>query len=361
MSAGEAAGRAGAISIDELGALNDEIGALVRAGVPLERGLLRAGGDLRGGLKRIATALGQRLSHGESLPQALEAEQESIPPLYRAVVEAGARSGRLSVALEGLARYVRSYSEARSAIGVALWYPILVLTLAYGLFVALLVLIVPRFVGAFEAMGLEISWPLRLLEKAADLVPYWWPVWPILLVLIGIAWWRSGVAASFQTSSWWLLRIFPWMRSMLVDYEAAGFADLTALLVEHGVAYPTAVTLAADSTGNAEMTEGAREFAAAVEHGEHPAQAIQHIPATSFPSLLRLALAAGTEQRSLVETMRNLAPMYRKRGTYQAEKLQIFLPTMLMLGIGGSATLFYGLTLFLPLATLLLGVSSPAR
>ncbi len=84
-------GGAGRISIDELAALNHEIAALVRAGVPLDRGLLGAGSDLPGGLGRITTALGQRLSRGESLPEALEAEKRAIPPLYRAVVEAGAR------------------------------------------------------------------------------------------------------------------------------------------------------------------------------------------------------------------------------------------------------------------------------
>src|SRR3954471_81507 len=207
-------GGAGRISVEELGALNDEIAALVRAGVPLERGLLRAGTDLSGGLKRIAQALGARLSRGESLGQALEAEERAIPPLYRAVVEAGARSGRLPAALEGLARYVRSYSEARSSIGVALWYPILVLSLAYALFLGLVIEVIPRFIGAFESLGIEIIGPLRWLERVGELAPYWWPAWPILLLLLAIAWWRSGTAASFQTSSWSLIKVFPWMRSM---------------------------------------------------------------------------------------------------------------------------------------------------
>jgi general secretion pathway protein F len=360
MSAGElAVGRTGSISIDELAALNEEISALVRAGVPLDRGLLRAGTDLQGKLKRITQSLGQRLSQGQSLPQALEAEHESIPPLYRAVVEAGARSGRLAVALEGLARYVRGYSEARAAIGVALWYPILVLSLAYGLFLALLVVIIPRFVAAFESLGLRVIGPLRWLETAGELSPYWWPVWPVLLLILGIAWWRSGIAATFQTSSWSVLKIFPWMRSMLSDYEAAGFAELMALLVEHGVAYPAAVKLAADSTGNAAMSREAAELAAAVEQGEPAATAVRHLAPVVFPPLLRWGLAAGKEQAPLAESMRTLAPMYRKRGAYQAEKLQIFLPTMLMLGIGGTATLFYGLTLFIPLSTMLMGISGP--
>ena len=63
------------------------------------------------------------------------------------------------------------------------------------------------------------------------------------------------------------------------------------------------------------------------------------MPDRAFRPLLRWALAAGQDQGSLVESLRSLAPMYRKRGAFQAEKLQIFLPTLLMLVIGGSATL----------------------
>ena len=92
----------GSITIEQLIALNDEITALVRAGVPLERGLVVAGADIKGRLGQIAGALGNRMSRGENLVQALDGEKKTIPPLYRAVVEAGARSGRLPVALEGL-------------------------------------------------------------------------------------------------------------------------------------------------------------------------------------------------------------------------------------------------------------------
>ena len=148
-------------------------------------------------------------SRGESLPEALEGEEQSIPPLYRAVVEAGARSGRLPIALEGLAKYVRGYSEARAAIGLALWYPLLVLTLAYALFVGLVSMAVPRFVEAFDSLGLGTTAPLRWLSWVGESVPYWWPVGPVLLLVLLIAWVRSGRAARFQAGSWSWLSAFP--------------------------------------------------------------------------------------------------------------------------------------------------------
>jgi len=354
MSQGEWGQRpAGSITIDQLFALNAEITALVRAGVPLERGLVIAGRDVRGRLGRIATALSRRLSRGESLPEALEAEGQAIPPLYHAVVEAGARCGRLPIALEGLARYVRGYSEARTAIGLALWYPLLVLSLAYVLFLALVWLAVPRFVETFESLGLRVAAPLRGLAWLGESVPYWWPVGPILLVILVVAWLRSGAAARFGARSWSWLKIFPWMRSILANYETANFSELLGLLLEHRVPYPSAIVLAAESTGNPRMTQGAHQVAAAIERGESAATALSRVDRGTFLPMLRWVLVTGHEQGSLEKALANLADVYRKRALYQAEKLAVFLPTILMIAIGAGAVLFYGLAVFVPLTSLL--------
>ena len=354
MSGGERERRPpGPITIEQLLALNQEIVALVRAGVPLERGLLLAARDLRGRLGAVAGALGRRLSRGESLADALEGEGRSVPPLYRAVVEAGARSGRLSVALEGMSRYVRGYSEARATIGLALWYPLVVLALAYALFIGLVSLALPRFIHTFESLGMTASAPLRWLNWVGDSVGYWWPVGPILLVVLAIAWVRSGTAARFQSPSWSWLYVFPWMRSMLANYETANFSELLALLLEHQVTLSAALVLAAESTGNSRLTRGARRLAEAIDRGEPAAAALATIDQRTFLPMLRWVLAAGGAQGSLAGALHNLGGLYRKRAKYQAEKLAVFLPTILLIVIGASATLFYGLALFIPLVNLL--------
>jgi type II secretory pathway component PulF len=349
--------QAGSITITELLALNDEITALVRAGVPLERGLWVAARDLRGRLKRIAGALARRLSRGESLPDALAGEGRSIPPLYRAVVEAGARSGRLGVALEGLARYVRGYSEARTSIGLALWYPMLIITLAYGLFVGLVWEGIPRFLAAFETLGVPAAAPLHWLAWIGESARYWWPAGPILLAILAIGWVISGTSARFHGSSWSWLRLFPWMKSLLASYETAGFTELLALLLEHNVAYSEALVLAAEATGNRRMARAANELAASIVCGEAPAQAIRSIDQRAFLPMVRWVLAAGQQQGSLVTSLRTLADLYRNRAQFQAQKMAIFLPTIAMLVIGASATLLYGLALFVPLVNLLRGLT----
>ena len=53
--------------------LERELAALVRAGVPLERGLIEAGRDLRGRLGAVSTELGRRMGEGRRLPEAIAA------------------------------------------------------------------------------------------------------------------------------------------------------------------------------------------------------------------------------------------------------------------------------------------------
>jgi type II secretory pathway component PulF len=347
------AGRGGgAISVDQLIALNDELVALIRAGLPLERGLRDAGRDLGGRLGAVTESLSARLTRGEGLAQALEAEGDRIPKIYRAVVEAGLRAGRLSVALEGLAAYARGYVETRRAIGLALFYPILILAFAYGLFVAFVVTIVPRFLEAFQSFDIAGRGVLTALNRAGHSVTYWGPILPGLLVVGILIWLYSGRAASLDAGwgggfvSW-----FPWMRGILFNSQAGSYAEVLALLVEQGVPLDEALPLAAATTGDSRLQSAANHLAKSVRGGEAPREGVKEL--REFPALLRWLLATSEHQASLVAALRHAATTYRRRGLQQAEMVRVLLPRFLLFGIGATATVAYALALFVPLGTLL--------
>jgi type II secretory pathway component PulF len=351
-------GGAGRLSLEQLIALNDEIAALARAGLPLERGLRDVGSDLPGSLRGAMLRLSARMEQGAGLSEALKAEGSHFPPIYRAVVEAGLRAGRLSLAVEALASFIRNYSEARRAIALALWYPMIVLAVAYSLFVAILTLVLPRFMAAFDALRIPRSAPLNLLARLEEWVLYWGPIVPAVFVLAAVLWAWSGRASAFRNQGLALpIHWFPWMRSLITQFESANFAKLLAILLEQGVPLPEAITLASDASGDRVMVRAGRELAAAIERGEAGAEAPKR--ADPFPPLLRWLLTAGREQGRLTPALRELAESYRKRAMFQAEKMRVFLPTLLLLVIGMSASLLYGLSLFLPLTSLLRGLAHP--
>jgi general secretion pathway protein F len=303
------------------------------------------------------------MSRGEGLAQALEAEREQIPSVYRAVVEAGLRAGRLPAALEGLAGFLRGFAETRRAIGLALGYPLLVLVVAYAVFLLFVVEVVPRFEAMFATFRLPALRSLAVLSWLGATAIYWGPVVPALLFVGALAWVRSGSAVGLRPGrARWLLRAFPWMRALLANSEAANVADLLALLIGQGVPYPEALRLAAEATGEPALARAGRDFANRIEQGTTAADALAAMSSgpNAFPPLLRWLLATGDRQGNLAGALRDAAAMYRRRALNQAQKIRVMLPVVLLFAIGATATLFYTLMLFLPLTSLLKELAVPS-
>jgi type II secretory pathway component PulF len=344
--------RGRSISLDQLIALNDEMTALVHAGVPLDRGLLAVGRDLRGGVGPLATRLGERLERGEALDSALDAEGRSIPPFYRSVVEAGLRSGKLSKALEGLAVYARNFAETRRAIGLALLYPLLVVMLAYGLFVAFILMVAPRFSAAFASFRFGPMRSLAFFDWLGANLVYWVAIVPVGLILLAGWWLRSGRAITLRPGRLGgILRFVPGLGSVLSLAQAADFAELLALMVEHGVPLDEGIRLAAGATGSSTLQASAGQVAEGLRRGDPLSDLAK--PRRGLPPMLAWVLATSEVQGSLAAALRHAGDTYRDRASRKSETLRAMLPTLLLCVVGALAAILYTVAVFQPLTTLL--------
>lgn len=342
--------------MDQLVALNDELAALARAGVPLEQGLAGLGGDVPGRLGRISTALSQRLQDGESLPEALERET-NLPPAYQAVVAAGLRSGRLAVALEGVSSVVRRAAETRRMVLVAWVYPLCVLLLAYGLFLFTLLKCQPAILAAYDGMlrRPETFGPLRTLIQTAACWAPWFPV--VVLVAWGGWWLRARSAWSLEGRRSWpvLSRRFA-LSHMQQAGRLATFADCLALLVEQGVPLPEAIPLAADASGDSRLRASGQELAKRLASGEIGAG---RLALPTVPPVLAWLLATPSRPEHLVRALRRVAASQQRRARWISHWLSVYLPLWLTTGVGGVAVALYAVTLIAPWARILVKLGQP--
>jgi len=346
------------LSLDQLVALNDELEALVRAGIPLERGLKAASGDYRGRLGQALRDLSGRLEAGERLPDAMARSGPEMPEVYRSILEAGLRSGRLAEALGGMAQIGTARLEARRTIALACFYPLLVLVLAYGLFLFFLEVVFPRFVEASESFRLENTPVATTLDRAGQTAGYWGPVVPLVLVALFFLWGRSGRSKGLDGSkvSSPLTARLPWVGRMLGNYRAANFAELLAHLVDHEVPLDQAVRLASDASGSGPFRRSVERFADSLGAGAATTTAPES--SSEIPPLLTWMLTSGHRQGSLASGLRHLASAYRRKADRQAETFRVILPGLLIVVIGSVAVLSYGLLLFVPLRSLWDGLAN---
>ncbi len=327
-------------STEDLVALNDEIVALVRAGVPLERGLGLLADDLPGQLGKMAEALGQRMQQGATFAEAVDQEGGDFPPLYMAVVKSGVRSGRLAVALEGLTTTLRHMADLRATTGVALLYPLLVLFLAWALFLLYVVVLLPSLM-TLDVMGHALpGWLIGIHASVA----IWGPLVPALVAIAFLAWWFMS-ARSVGTEGW----LWAWIprSGTLRRYGClATFAEVLSLLVEHDTPLPEALRLAADSSGDRHLQRSGRSAAEAVERGASLADATREAPA--LPAFVGLSSFAASGQSALVRTAWQAAETYRRRAQRLADSLRLSLPVVFTLAIGATVTIGYALVIFWP-------------
>jgi len=276
-----------------------------------------------------------------------------FPPVYRAVVEAGLRAGRLPLALESLAGSIRRVTETRRSIMAACLYPLLLLVVACGFFAFFSAVIAPALLRSFQALGVPGRSAFALFSTLGKWAWLWGPLIPLVVVILAAAWWQQTRRTTLFEGgrSDYLLGYFPWIGETLRCSRAATFADLLALLVENNVPLGEAFTLAANACGDRRLIGAAEEFARSLDRGATLAEAGGvH---GSLPPLLRWLMASGRQQGTLLPALRHAAQTYHRRAQHRAEVARALLPVLLVVAVGGSLTLAYALALFIPYTSML--------
>ncbi len=341
------------VTLDELIALNDEMVALTRAGVPLDRGLLEFGSDLPGRLGKIAAEFGRRLNAGESLSGIVSQTDNRFPAVYCAVLEAGLRSGRLSAALEAVSASLRRVAQLRRLVTASLIYPIILLAIAYFLFVWTLSSVVPSILLSYSEFDIDVGWLIISLVRLCQSVPYWWPWPPIVAVVLLLVSWFRGRTASFSCGS--LGRILPSLRRLLQVGQNGAFVELLLLLIEHNVPLDETIVLAANACGNRKLKQAAAEFAEQIQRGEDLRQSV---PA-NFPPFLGWLIKTIKQQPVLLGALRQQAESYRAQAQRLNNRVAVYLPIFLAVGIGVTAVAVLAVSVLGPWYTALFELAKP--
>lgn len=340
------------MNLSALIALNDQIRALVRAGVPLDAGLTAMASDVPGELGDRFAELGRRLADGEDLVHVLAEPRWGVPPAYQAVVAAGTRAGRLEVALEGIATSARLQLDIRRQATTALVYPIVVLFLTYGVFVLLAVHVLPSLAAAHQEL-LQRPAPVFAWVSSLGDSAWWWAPWPplALALLLCERWWRAGRLSEVTIAPPGIFVLSAHRPRQLGAY--ATMADVLALLLEHQVPAPEALELAAEASGGPALRAAAAETAQRMRAGDRSAT----LAASRLPVWLRWLLENPSPR--LPAQLRLAARQYRDEAQRVAWLFTGFLPLAATLLVGGIAVLSYSLLFFVPFTELLSSLGAP--
>jgi len=307
----------GRIRLRDIGVMYGQLGDLLRAGLPLLRALetiSRAGVSER--LKASLRKVGEGVSAGRTLADALGEQPGVFPSLHIAMIRAGEKAGFLEDVLTNLSDFIERVDELRSKIHGAMIYPLVLTVVALSVTGGMLVWFVPRFKTMFSGRALPL--PTRIMFSLSDALLNGWPILLGGLVVVVL------LLSSLIKSEWggrvwerWRLKI-PVVGRVIRTISITRFCRILGTMLANGVPILQALAISKDATGSAILADSIEEAAESVRAGEtltDPLRASKLIP----PQILEM-VAVAEESNQLDRVLVEIAETVERRTDRQVDQ-----------------------------------------
>lgn len=261
------AGRSGRrLPVKRLAAAYTQLADLLRAGVPLLRGLRLLGrGKADPRIAAAMNSIAEQVADGERLADAMRSVG-GFPDVHVAMVQAGERGGFLDEVLAELGLFLEHQADRRATVLGNLIYPAMLLLVGFGIVVTALVYFVPKFQEVFE--GMELPLATRLLMGLSDVATTGWPVLAVLAVGAGIGWWFARERPEVRRRvAGWQLRL-PIAGDLVRSLAVARFTRMLGTLLSNGIPMLAAMRISRDAAGHPLLEDAIDAAADAVGGGE---------------------------------------------------------------------------------------------
>ncbi len=308
-----------------------ELGALLAAGLPLDRSLsILSEMSESADVGSVVGSILQSIRQGSAFSESLQAHPAMFPKFYVNMIRAGEAGGVLDEVLEKLGDFLETSNELRDHIVSTMIYPVILLLTGGLSVVFLMTYVLPRFSTLFKEMGGALPLPTQVLLAVSNALQ---ASWPVLLLLIASAW----AAAVFYIRTpagqlaWDGLKL-RWMGDMIRKLETARFCRTLGTLLRSGVPLLPALNNARDVVGNRVIVEGIDVLARGAKEGQGISAPLAGV--SVFPPLAVSMIKVGEETGQLDTMLLKVATTYEKSLKTAINRLVSFLEPAMILGMG---------------------------
>jgi type IV pilus assembly protein PilC len=223
------------IKADSLIIFNQELLALLKAGIPLLQTLeLLVGHGKDALLRRSLENVVERVKEGLSFSEALE-EAGTFPAVYRANVVAGERSGTLPEVVGRWLAFQNFAQKSRRRILEALIYPMFLVVVLVIALVVIFNVVLPRFAEIYSGGGFEMPQATRILLAFGSFMrDTIWIQAGLFAVLLGVGRWMFTTEAGRRVIERIIL-FLPRAGTLYRMYHSSVFTRTLSVLLAGGM------------------------------------------------------------------------------------------------------------------------------
>jgi type IV pilus assembly protein PilC len=284
-------------------------------------------------LADVVTEVRGDVEAGLLLSEAMAKHPKVFSRLYVAMIEAGEAAGVLDQVLDRVAFQIEKDTKIKRRVKSAMIYPMIVVVFASIVLTAMLMFIVPIFVGIFNSLGGQLPTLTADVVAISNLLRH---DWYIIFPLIGATIW--GVLRAKKTEPgrrvWDRIRLRIPMKigDTVRKIAMARFSRTLSTLVAAGVDIIKALEITGQTSGNWVIENALANARVRVQEGAPIAQPLASDPV--FPPMVSQMVRIGEESGELEKMLGKIADFYEDEVDAAVAALTSIIEPIMMIGVG---------------------------
>ena len=299
--------------------------------------------------KLVATisAVRKDVEAGLPLSDSLERHPKVFNQLFVAMTRAGETGGVLDSALDRVADQLESSDSLRRQIKAAMAYPLVVMGFAFSVLIALVVFLVPVFVGTFKQFGGDLPTITKFTVALSHAMTGYW--YAFIIGGFGVSYaFRKWKATDGGRKAWdtFKLRIPMKIGDIVQKIALARWSRTLSALVSAGVPLMSALEITGQTAGNWCVEKAMSDVIESVRQGGTIADPLKNAPV--FPGMVTHMIGVGEETGAMDTMLSKIADFYEDQVGAAVKQLASILEPVMIILVGGMVG-FIVISMYMPL------------
>jgi type IV pilus assembly protein PilC len=322
-----------------------QLATMIAAGIPIAQAfdILGRGHD-NPSMQELLVSVRQDVEAGTNLSEALGKYPVHFDELYQNLVNAGEQSGTLDQLMDKIAVYKEKLESIKSKIKSALFYPAMVILVAFVVTAVLMIFVIPQFEQLFKNFGGQLP---TMTQKVIDMSRWFQEYWWIVFGSVG-----GGIAAfvflykrspKVQHMLDRLVLRLPVVGVIMVKATIARYSRTLGTLFGAGVPLVDALESVAGACGNRVYFNGVMDVRTDVSTGQQLALSMERTGL--FPNMVLQMVSIGEESGELEIMLGKVADFFEQEVddavAAMSSLIEPFIMVFLGIVIGGLVVAMY--------------------
>lgn len=315
-----------------------QLALMLRSGISITEALDIISRMQKGRMRKATMGINKKIKEGESFSKAIENHTDIFSNVAVHMIRSAETSGEIDIALLRIADYMEHKSEIKKQVSSAMMYPAFTLLAALGVFIFLMVFIIPKFEEFLANSGKQ---PPPATQLMIDIGAFFNNYW--LFIIIGIIACIVGFYLFYRKPDGRMsidkgLLAIPVLGGTVDSASMAQISWGLSMLLKSGIPVVEALRIISDMIGNKSIAKSIKQASDDVLHGKDLAKSFER---AGINPLLHQLMIVGERSGSLVPLMEEASGYYEDDLKTKTKTLANLVEPIAIILIGGIVGFIY--------------------